>query len=255
MNQLRLVADWRLAFGTQLGRGTLAGLGVLALLALAVSAASLWRGRRRGHVVPLLVLRASALGVCLLVCLEPKLEFSQVSVVPNYVAVLMDSSRSMSVSPPDRGPTRAERAAAIVASAAGTFAEWEASGHRLEFYTFGETLAPTTRTSPPSPKAEATRIGEALSELRTLEALGAPVHTVFVGEKELRDLSVATVLADDFAFVRTPVKLVAMLGHSGFGGRMVDVSLLRDGRLVDVKTVRLRGDRAQETVTFDFTGM
>jgi uncharacterized membrane protein len=287
VNRLRVIADWRLAFGTQLGRGTMVVLGLLALLALAVSAFSLWRGRRRGHVVPLLLLRASAIGACLLVCLEPKLEFSQVSVVPNYVAVLVDNSRSMSVSPPDRGPTRAERAAKIVASAAGTFSDWEADGHRLEFYTFGEALAPTTRTAPPVPKAESTRIGEALSELRTrfagrdlgavvvisdgidtgrigrgpidgdtrktLDALGAPVHTVFVGEKELRDLSVATVLVDDFAFVRTPVKLVALLRHSGLGGRMVDVSLLRDGRLVDVRAVRLRDDRAQESVTFDFT--
>lgn len=287
MNRLRVIADWRLAFGTQLGRGVLVSLGVLALLALAVSAFSLWRGRRRGHVVPLLLLRAAAIGVCLLVCLEPKLEFSQVSVVPNYVAVLMDNSRSMSVSPPDRGPTRAERVAKIVASAAGTFSDWEADGHRLEFYTFGEALAPTTRNAPLVPKAESTRIGEALSELRTrfagrdlgavvvisdgidtgrigrgpidgdtrktLDALAAPVHTVFVGEKELRDLSVATVLADDFAFVRTPVKLVALLRHSGLGGRMVDVSLLRDGRLIDVQAVRLRDDRSQESVTFDFT--
>jgi len=287
VNHLRLIADWRLAFGTQLGRGTMVLLGGVALLALAVSALSLWRGRRRGHVVPLLLLRAAAIGACLLVCLEPKFEFSQVSVVPNYVAVLLDNSRSMSVSPPERGPTRAERAAKIVASAAGTFADWEAAGHRLEFYTFGEALAPTTRATPPLPKADTTRIGEALSELRTrfagrdlgaviiisdgidtgrigrgpidadtrktLDALGAPVHTVFVGETQLRDLSVATVLADDFAFVRTPVKLVAMLRHSGLGGRMVDVSLLRDGRVVDVKAVLLTNERAQETVTFDFT--
>lgn len=287
MNHLRVIADWRLAFGTQLGRNTLLLLGGLALLALAVSGFSLWRGRRRGHVVPLLLLRAAAIGVCLLVCLEPKLEFSQVSVVPNYVAVLVDSSRSMSVSPPDRGPTRAERAAKIIASAADTFADWEAAGHRLEFYNFGESLTPTTRTAAPVSKADTTRIGGALSELRTrfagrdlgavvvisdgidtgrigrgpldadtrktLDALGAPVHTVFVGEKSLRDLSVAAVLADDFAFVRTPVKLVALLRHSGLGGRMVDVSLLRDGRVVDVKTVRLVDERAQETVTFDFT--
>lgn len=287
MKGLRVVADWRLAFATQLGRGTLVLLGVLGLLALAVSAFSLWRGRRRGHLVPLLLLRASAIGACLLVCLEPKLEFSQVSIVPNYVAVLVDGSRSMSVSPPDRGPTRAERAANVVAGAAGTFAGWEAAGHRLEFYSFGEAVAPVSRGSLPPPKAESTRIGEALSELRTrfagrdlgavvvisdgidngrigrgpvdadtrktVEALDAPVHTVFIGEKELRDLSVATVLADDFAFVRTPVKLVALVRHSGLGGRMVDVSLLRDGRLVDVKAVRLSDERAQETVSFDFT--
>lgn len=285
MNRLRVMADWRLAFGTQLGRGTLVLLGVLALLALTASGLALWRGRRRGGFLPLLLLRASAIAVCLLVCLQPKLEFSQVSIVPNYVAVLVDNSRSMAVSPPDRGPNRAERAAALLAAAGPSFARWEAAGHRIEFYTFGEALAPTTRMGLPAPKAETTRIGEALSELRTrfagrdlgavilisdgidtgrigrgpldgetrrtLEALAAPVHTVFVGEKELRDLSVATVLSDDFAFVRTPVKLVAMLRQKGLGDRMVDVSLLRDGRLVDVKTVRLRDDREQESVTFD----
>jgi hypothetical protein len=176
---------------------------------------------------------------CLLVCLQPRLEFGQVSVVPNTIAVLVDASRSMSVVPPDRGPTRSERAVALVASAAPTFAAWEQSGHKIEVYGFGEGLVPASRASLPAPKAEATRIGEALSELRTrfagrdlgavvlisdgidtgrighgpldadtqktLEALAAPVHTVFVGEEELRDLSVAAVLADDFAFVRTPV--------------------------------------------------
>jgi hypothetical protein len=287
VNRVRLVADWHVVLGTQLGRGTLVLLAVLALLALAFSGISLWRGRRRGRILPLLLLRGLALAACLLVCFEPKLESGQVSVVPNYVAVLVDVSRSMSVSPPDRGPTRAERAAAIVTSAAPTFAGWEAEGHRLEFYAFGEALAPSTRTAPALAKAESTRIGEALSELRTrfagrdlgavilisdgidtgrigrgpveadtrgtLEALGAPVHTVLVGEKQLRDLSVATVLADDFAFVRTPIKLVAMLRHSGFGGRAVDVSLLCDGRLADVKAVRLSNKRAQETVTFDIT--
>jgi uncharacterized membrane protein len=287
VNRLRLVADWNLVLGTPLGRGTLVTLGILALLALVLSAISLRRGRRRGHVLLLVLLRGLALLACLLVCLEPKLEFSQVSVVRNYVAVLVDVSRSMSVSPPDRGPTRAERAASIVASAAPTFAGWKADGHRLEIYTFGEALAPSTRAAAPAAKAESTRIGEALSELRarfagrdlgavilisdgidtgrigrgpleadtrrTLEALAAPVHTVLVGEEELRDLSVATVLVDDFAFVRTPVKLVALLRQNGLGGRMVDVSLLRDGRLQDVKAVRLKGDRAQETVTFDFT--
>jgi len=287
VNHLRLVADWKLVFGTQFGRGTLVLLAILAGVALAFSAWSLWRGRRRGHLVPLLLLRGFALATCLLVCFEPKLEFGQVSVVPNYVAVLVDGSRSMGVSPPYRGPTRAERASAIVSGAASTFADWEAAGHRLEFYTFGEALAPSARTAPPSSKAESTRIGEALSELRTrfagrdlgavvlisdgidtgrigrgpldadarrtLDALAAPVHTVFIGEKELRDLSVAAVLADDFAFVRTPVKLTAVLRHSGLGNRMIEVSLLRDGRLVDAKSVLLSSDRAQETVTFDFT--
>ncbi|MGD0835971.1 MAG: hypothetical protein ABSB49_04910 [Polyangia bacterium] len=286
MRHLRIITDWRLAYGARLSRATLVLLALLALLALAASALALWRERRRGGVLGLMLLRASAIGVCLLICLEPKLELSQVSIVPNYVAVLLDSSRSMTVSPPDRGPTRAQRAAALLTAAGPRFADWEANGHRLEFYTFGEALAPATRNALPAPQAESTRIGEALSELRTrfagrdlgavivisdgidtgrigrgpldgetrrtLEALAAPVHTVLVAEKALRDLSISSVLADDFAFVRTPVKLVATLAHQGLDARMVDVSLLRDGRLVDVKTVLLRQGAEEETVTFDF---
>ncbi len=287
MNRLGLVADWRLTFATQLGRTTLVLLVVAAALAVGISGLSLWRERRRGRTVVILTLRLLAVAVCLLVCLQPRLEFGQVSVVPNYVAVLVDVSRSMSVAPPDRGPTRAQRAAALLAGAAPTFAEWEQSGHKVEFYGFGEVLTPASPTALPAPKAEATRIGESLSELRTrfggrdlgavvlisdgidngrigrgpldadtrktLEALAAPVHTVFIGEEKLRDLSVAAVLSDDFAFVRTPVKIEAVLRQSGLGGRMVEVSLLRDGRLIDAKAVLLRENSAQERVVFDFT--
>jgi len=287
VNHLRLIADWRLTFGTQLGRSTLLLLVAASALTVAISGVSLWRERRRGRAFAILTLRLLAVSTCFLVCLQPRLEFGQVSVVPNFIAVLLDTSRSMTVAPPDRGPTRSERAAGLLASAAPTFAAWENSGHKVELFGFGEVLTPIARTSLPSPKAEATRTGEALSELRTrlagrdlgavvlisdgidtgrighgpldadtlktLAALGVPVHTVFVGEEELRDLSVAAVLADDFAFVRTPVKLEAVLHHSGLGGRMVEVSLLRDGRLIDAKAVLLRKESSQERVVFDFT--
>jgi uncharacterized membrane protein len=287
VNRLPLLADWRLTFGTQLPRSTLVLLLLVAVLAVAISAWSLWRERRRGRALLLFFLRGLAVLACLLVTLEPKLEFGQVSVVPNYVAVLLDVSRSMSVAPPDGSPPRAARAAAALANAATTFAGWEAKGHRLEFYGFGEALEPIARLDPPRPKAEATRIGEALSELRTrfagrdlaavvllsdgidtgrissgpldadtlrtLEALAAPVHTVLIGEPELRDLSVAAVLADDFAFVRTEVKLEAILRHSGLAGRVVEVTLLRDGRPIAAKAVPLGKDSARASVIFELT--
>jgi hypothetical protein len=88
---------------------------------------------------------------------------------------------------------------------------------------------------------------------KTLEALGAPVHTVFVGEAALRDLSVAAVLADDFAFVRTPIKLVAILRATGLARRQVEVTLTRDGRLVDSRSLHLDGDDVEEKVSFDWT--
>jgi uncharacterized membrane protein len=76
---------------------------------------------------------------------------------------------------------------------------------------------------------------------------------VLVGERELRDLSVAAVLADDFAFVRTPIKLEALIRHSGLGGRSVEVTLTRDGRLVDSKSVQLKDDASEERIAFDYT--
>jgi uncharacterized membrane protein len=81
------------------------------------------------------------------------------------------------------------------------------------------------------------------------------VHAVFVGERELRDLSVAAVLTDDFAFVRTPIKLEAILRHKGYSDRQVEVSLAREGRLLDAKAVLLRGESGQERVSFDYTPM
>jgi uncharacterized membrane protein len=288
LKPLSLLFDWHLVSGSHLGRPLLISVALAALAAAVLSGLALWSERRRGRAALLFGLRLGAIASCLAVVVQPSLELGQVTVVPNHVAVLVDTSRSMAVAPPDRGPSRAARAAAVVAAAAPRFAEWEKAGHRVELYSFGEALSPATPDSlRGEPQGEATRLGEALSELRarfagrdlggvvvmsdgvdtgrigrgpvdgetrkTLEALGAPVHTVFFGERELRDLSVATVLADDFAFVRTPIKLEAILRHSGYGGRLIEVSLLREGRILDAKMVRLRDDSPQEKVSFDFT--
>jgi hypothetical protein len=204
------------------------------------------------------------------------------------VAVVVDTSRSMAVAPADGSRPRFERAAALVKDAAPMFQQWEKDGHRVELYSFGEALSPTTAESlMTAPRAEATRIGETLSELRgryagkdlgavvlisdgidtgrvgrgpldgetrkTITALDAPVHTVLIGERELKDLAVAAVLADDFAFVRTPIKLEAIIRHSGLGDRQVEVTLNRDGRLVDSKTVVLRGTASEQKIAFDYT--
>jgi uncharacterized membrane protein len=285
-----LLTDWRVTVGAQLGRPALVLVCVAAGLAVAVSAVSLWREPRRRRAITLFVLRLLAVGLCLVVALQPSVELGQVSLLPNHVAVLVDASRSMSVAPPDHGPSRAQRAAQIVADAAPLFSSWERAGHHVEIYSFGEALATATPESLRAvPQGEATRMGEALSELRgrlagrdvggvilisdgidtgriargpldgetrlALQALDAPVHTVLVGERELRDLSVAAVLTDDFAFVRTPIKLEAVLHHQGYGDRQVEVSLAREGRLLDAKSVLLRGESGQERVSFDYTPM
>jgi uncharacterized membrane protein len=280
--------DWRVVIGSHLDQLTLVLICTAAGFAVALSAVSLFWEKRRGRAAGLFALRFLGVAACLLVALQPSLELGQVARVPNHVAVVVDTSRSMAVTPPDGKRARYERAAALIKDAAPLFAEWEKAGHRVELYSFGETLSPATPDSLASPpRAEATRIGEALSELRgryagrdlggvvivsdgidtgrvgkgpldgetrkTLTALDAPVSTVLVGERELRDLSVAAVLADDFAFVRTPIKLEAIIRHSGLGNRQVEVTLTRDGRLVDSKSVLLRGAASEEKISFDYT--
>jgi uncharacterized membrane protein len=280
--------DWHLTLGAgaHLGRGGVALVIVLAALAVAFSALSLIE-ERFGRGWLLLLLRTAGILCCLATALQPTIEQRQVIHVPNHVAVVVDTSRSMEVRPPDGGPSRAERAHAVLQRAAPQLAAWERDGHRVDLYGFGEALAPTTLEAlGAAPAGDATRVGEALGDLRAryagrdlgavvllsdgvdtgrigegpldattradLAALGAPVHTIGVGEKSLRDLSVAAVLADDFAFVRTPVTIEAVIRQTGLPDRQIDVTLTRDGRPVANRAVVLRGNHGEDRVSFDW---
>src|SRR5262249_13116331 len=99
------------------------------------------------------------------------------------------------------------------------------------------------------------RVGEGPLDATTradVEALGAPVNTIGLGETSLRDLSVAAVLADDFAFVRTPVTIEAVIRQTGLPHRHIDITLARDGRPVATRGVVLSGDHSEERVSFDW---
>jgi uncharacterized membrane protein len=278
--------DWHLASGAQLSRGALVALVAAAVLALGLSAVTLVRTRRPGWGL-ILALRAGALAACLGAALQPSVELREIVRVPNRVAVLVDASRSMEVRPPNGGPSRAERAAALLADPGGARAAWVRDGHRVDIYTFGAGLVPSSLDGLRAPPTtDGTRIGEALAELgaryaghdlgavvvvsdgidtgrigkgpvdaetrAAVEALGAPVHTVGIGEPALRDLSIAAVMADEFAFVRTPVTIEALVRQHGLPDRQVDVTLTRDGRPVGTRNVVLRGDASEEKVSFDW---
>lgn len=280
--------DWRIALGGHLQPWLVVALCMGAALALALSAVALWRGPRRDKRWLLLGLRALAIVACLVVALEPTLELRRIARVPNHVLLLADMSRSMTVSPPQGGASRQERMVSLLQGAQGTLQAWRNEGHRIDTYAFGEALAPVTLEALATPaSADATRIGEALSDLQgrytgrdvgglviisdgvdtgrmgagpidadtmaALSSLKVPVHTIFVGEDDIKDLSIATVLADDFAFVRTPIALEAIVRHRGLGGRKVEVTLSRDGRLLDSRAVELVDDHSETKVSFPFT--
>ena len=59
-------------------------------------------------------------------------------------------------------------------------------------------------------------------------------------------------LADQFAFVRTPASIEAVIRQTGLPDRQVEVTLERDGRPIATRSVVLRGDRSEEKIAFDW---
>ena len=239
----------------------------------------------------LVATRAMALGIALVLLLEPAVELRKVRVVPNHVAVLVDASASQSldVGGASRWQRSVDAARAVVAQLDGA-----AERHRVSVVTFGETssavgaaalgdVAPTadaTRTLEAlrafvqahgpgevggvvvvsdgidqGELAHRTRRGEALDTTtrQWLERQGVPVHTVAsAGAGEVRDIAVDRVAYDDFAFVRHAVSVTAELRVLGFDEGELPVALLRDGAVLQTRTVVVEPGVTSYPVRFSF---
>jgi hypothetical protein len=198
-------------------------LGLLAVAVLIFSWFDLAdiRGRRRGL---LMALRGMALFSALFLLLEPSLELRNVTRIRNHVAVLIDSSLSMSL-PHDGESTRWEAAQHAVTDAAA-FLTTPNEQHYFEFFRFDSELHPTDLSgiaadrSADGPHTHILEAIQAISERfprqelggivilsdgtdsgllsgrvapgepldtesrRLIESLGVPVHTVELGRPE-----------------------------------------------------------------------
>ena len=72
-----------------------------------------------------------------------------------------------------------------------------------------------------------------------LRSLDTRVHTVWAARDGLRDVAVAKVMADEFAFVRTVVRIEAVIRTTGLPARQVPVTLSTDGQPLRQKLVEL----------------
>src|SRR5262249_23938755 len=156
----------------------------------------------------------------------------------------------------------------LLSRSAPVFAAWR-DEHLLDFITFSDSVLPAgetqLRTALP-PRGDASLLREALEQIRArydshdlagvivvsdgtatgrvgdgvadgasqdfLGAFGVKVHTAWAGRNGLVDLAVARIEADDFAFVRTVVKIEAVLRATGVAPTEVPVVLKRDGQVV-----------------------
>jgi uncharacterized membrane protein len=280
-NEYRWVflAPWG-RLGLALGAAAVAG--IIALSWRASRGASAWRR------ATMIGLRAGAAVTALVVFLEPAVELRQVAREPNRIAILIDDSKSMALREDPHGPSRIERARRLLAASRDTLASWERD-HKIDYYTFAEALSQATQRGLASDAAQgkATLIRKALEQLRGryeghdlagivlvsdgastggfdedsgdgavrdfLRSLDTRVHTVWAARPGLRDVAVAKVMADEFAFVRTVVRIDAVIRTTGLPARQVPVTLSTDGQPLRQKLVELPAGDRDVTVTFEVT--
>jgi uncharacterized membrane protein len=263
----------------------LGGAAVVAIVLLS------WRASRGAAVwrrAMLVGLRGGAATVALVVFLEPAVELRQVAREPNRIAVLIDDSKSMSLAESKDGPTRIERARRMIDASRGTLEAWQRE-HKIDYYTFSDTVAATTPEALAADRAQgkSTLIRKALEAVRGryeghdlagivlvsdgaatgsfdedsgdgalhdfLHSLDTRVHTVWAARDGLRDRAVAKVMADEFAFVRTVVRIEAVIHTTGLPAQQVPVTLSTDGQPLREKMVDLAGGEHDVHVTFEVT--
>lgn len=265
-----------------LALGGAAVIGIVALSWRASRGAPAWRR------ATMIGLRAGAAVGALVVFLEPAVELRQVAREPNRIAILIDDSRSMALAENPDGPTRIERARQLIANSTSALATWEQS-HKIDYYTFSDTVSPTSPAALAADTAQgkATLIRKALETIRGryegrdlagivlisdgsstggfdedsgdgavrdfLRSLDTRVHTVWAARKGLKDVAVARVNADEFAFVRTVVRIDAVIRTTGLPARQVPVTLSTDGQPLRQKLVDFPAGDKDVTVTFEVT--
>jgi uncharacterized membrane protein len=279
--------QYRWVFLSPYGRWGL-WIGSLAVAAIVVLSWRASRGSSAWRRVILVGLRGAAATAAMIVFLEPAVELRQVAREPNRIAIMIDDSRSMALAESPQGPTRIERVRRMIAASQPTLTTWERD-HKIDYYTFSEIVAASSPQALATDTAQgkATLIRKALEYVRGryegrdlagivlvsdgaatgsfdedsgdgavrdfLRSLDTHVHTVWAARDGLRDVAVANVMADEFAFVRTVVRIEAVIKTTGLPARSVPVTLSTDGQPLRVKQVELPAGDQEVKVTFEVT--
>jgi len=256
-----------------------AAIAVLALLTYRGVPAT---GRPRDRVV-LVGLRLAALAVLLFCLFRPALILKAAVPQQNFLGVLLDDSRSMSIADLD-GQTRS---AFIQQQLAGPNAKLlEALSQRfvVRFFRFASTSDRVASAADLKFGGTATRLATALDRARdelsglplaglvmvsdgadtsdeaidetlaSLKARSIPVFTVGVGQERFaHDVQVTRVETPRSVLKGTALVVDVVLSQTGYGGQTVPLSVEDDGRIVSTQQVTLPADGESATVKVRFT--
>ncbi len=255
--------------------------------ALAVLALLTYRGvsatdGARDRVV-LVGLRLAALAVLLFCLFRPTLILKAAVPQQNFLGVLVDDSRSMSIADRD-GQTRA---AFIQQQLTGPNAKLLAALSQRFVVRFFSFASSSDRVASPADlkfNGTATRLGQALDRARdelsglplaglvmvsdgadtsdaaidqtlaSLKTRSIPVFTVGLGQERFaRDIQVTRVETPRAVLKGTALVVDVVLSQTGYGGQTVPLSVEDDGRIVSTQEVTLPPDGESATVKVRFT--
>jgi uncharacterized membrane protein len=261
------------------------------VLAALIAAASVllgffvWRRRNRmaaglsGWRPAVIWLLQSCLAALLLLMLwHPAISIATLKPQQNIVAVVVDDSRSMSIS--EDGKTRIDRAKAVIDG--GLRASLEKK-FQVRLYRFGQLLERIQGTGQLTGQAQVTRISDALKQVASEAAglpIGAmvlmsdgaensggidretiaeirryriPVHTVGIGrESPGRDIEITDVVVPARALADSRLAAQVTLRQHGFQNRKVRLAISDGGKPLASQEVTLKGDGVAQTESLLF---
>jgi uncharacterized membrane protein len=260
---------------------------VAAVTAVAVLALLTYRGisaadRTRDRIV-LVGLRLAALTVLLFCLFRPTLILKAAVPQQNFLGVLIDDSRSMSIADREGQPRsafvqeqlqgqQAQLLAALSQKFVVRFFRFSSSSERVG--TAGDLKygGTSTRLAPALDRARDELAGLPLAglvmvsdgadtsdaaideTLAGLKARSIPVFTVGVGQERFaRDVQVTRVETPRAVLKGTALVVDVVLSQTGYGGKTVPLTVEDDGRIVSTQEVTLPSDGESATVKVRFT--
>ena len=261
---------------------------VLAAGAAAVVALLTYRTTGAEHPlrdkVVLIGLRIGALVLILICLLRPTLILRASVPQQNFVAVLVDDSRSMSIADTDGRPRSAFIQEQLSSGPNARLLEALSERFVLRFFSFGSSVDRLPAVADLKYDGTATRLGPALERARdelsglplaglvmvtdgadtsdasldepldSLKARSIPVFTVGLGEERFsKDIQVTRVETPRAVLKGTALVVDVMLSQTGYSGQDVTLNVEDDGRIVTTQNVTLPDDGEAATVRVRFT--
>ena len=238
---------------------------------------------QRGDRMVLTTLRTAVFAVLLFVLFRPTLQLAAAVDQENYVGVLIDDSRSMSIVDGSDGSRAAQVRRALDSETSGLLRTLEQK-YRIRLFRFSGGAERVRGVEDLTFQGGQSRLGRALDQARTqlagvplaglvlvsdgadrgeaelnaallgLRAGSVPVFTVGVGREEFeRDVEVRRVATPRTILKGASLMVDLVVAQTGYRGRTVQLVVEDEGRVVSTQAVELPRNGTPAAVRVDFT--